>query len=271
MMGITRYKPVHPTLKNFIHCFWMNSGELPALDHKLLPIRNVDLIVNLSSQPILLRDGSSEISLKSCYVTGIMDHFQYSWKRPAGGIELIGVSFLPAGFYPFFGVPLSEFKNNVTDLHWLDKALSERLVERIQEQKTPLEKFRALESELVKRLNAGLIIDEKMNSLVADFIEYEGASIESFCDHQGIHKRKFERFADKILGMNPKTYLKIIRFQKSLHALLNAGYDALTDVAYDCGYYDQMHFIREFKLFTGSSPARFLAEKKSVRQICSFG
>jgi len=270
MIEIKKYKPVHPILKNLIKNFWINSGEQPALNHKLLPIRNIDLIINLSSEPIFLYNSNSEIRMESCYFTGIMDHFKYSWKRPAGNIELIGVSFFPAGFYPFFGIPLSEFKNNFIDLHLLNRAFSEQLVGRIKEHKTVVGKFQALENELVKLLNTNLIIDEKMNSLISNFIKHEVIKIESFCDTQGIHKRKLERFANKILGINPKTYLKIIRFRKSLHALLNSDYNTLTDVAYDCGYYDQMHFIREFKLFTGSSPSQFLVEKKSVRQISFF-
>lgn len=270
MIEIKRYKPIHPILKNLIDCFWINSGELPALNHKLLPIKNIDLVINLSSQPVLLYNGDSEISLESCYFTGIMDHFKYSWERPAGNIELIGVSFFPTGFYPFFGIPLSEFKNNIIDLHVLDRTLSEQLVERVKEQKTSFEKLHALEGELLKLLDINLIIDQKMNSLISNFIKHEESHVERFCDTHGIHKRNFERFANKILGINPKAYLRINRFRKSLYALLHTDYNTLTEVAYNCGYYDQMHFIKEFKLFTGSSPAQFLVEKKSVRQICFF-
>jgi AraC-like DNA-binding protein len=269
MIEVKRYKPIHPILKNLIKDFWINSGELPALNHKLLPIRNIDLIINLSSQPLLLYDSSSEITLKHCYITGIMDHFKYIWKRPAGSIELIGVSFFPVGFYPFFGIPLSEFKNNIIDLFLLDGAISEQLIERVKEQKTSFEKLHALERVLLKLININLIIDEKMNSLISNFIKHENPKIESFCNIQGIHKRKFERFANRILGTNPKAYLKINRFRKSLYALLNTDYDTLTEVAYNCGYYDQMHFIKEFKHFTGSTPTQFLVEKKSLRQICS--
>lgn len=249
---------------------WINSGELPALNHKLLPIKNIDLIINLSSQPVLLYDSNSEISLESCYFTGIMDHFKYSWERPAGNIELIGVSFFPTGFYPFFGIPLSEFKNNIIDLHVLDRTLSEQLVERVKEHKTVFGKFHTLEHELLKLLNINLIIDEKMNALISDFTKQEESHIESFCNIRGINKRKFERFANKILGVNPKAYLRINRFRKSLYALLHTEYNTLTELAYNCGYYDQMHFIKEFKLFTGSSPTQFLAEKKALRQICFF-
>jgi AraC-like DNA-binding protein len=270
MIEIKKYKPIHPILQNLIKCFWINSGELPALNHKLLPIRNIDLIINLSSQPLVLYDSHSELSLKSCYFTGIMDRFKYSWKRPAGRIELIGVSFFPTGCYPFFGIPLSEFKNNIIDLQLLDRALSEQLVERIQEHTTVFGKLHALERELLKLLNINLIVDEKMNALISHFIHHEESKIERFCNIQGIHKRKLERFTNKILGISPKAYLKINRFRKSLYALLHTDYNTLTEVAYNCGYYDQMHFIKEFKLFTGSSPTQFLVEKKSVRQICSF-
>jgi AraC-like DNA-binding protein len=199
-----------------------------------------------------------------------MDHFRYSWERPAGSIELIGVSFSPAGFYPFFGIPLSEFKNNIVDVHVLDRTLSERLVERVKKQETVFEKFYALECELLELLDTDLIIDEKMNSLISHFLEHEEPTIEGFCDVQGIHKRTFERFANTFLGINPKAYLRINRFRKSLYALLHTDFKTLTEVAYHCGYYDQMHFIKEFKLFTGSSPAQFLAEKKALRQICVF-
>ena len=270
MIEIKKYKPVHPILKNLINHFWINSGELPDLNHRLLPMRNIDLIINLSSQPLSLYDGNSEISLKSCYFTGIMDHFKYSWERPAGNIELIGVSFFPAGFYPFFGIPLSEFKNSIIDLHVLDRTVSEQLVEGIKEHKTSFGKLHALECELLKLLDVNLIIDEKMNSLISHFIRHEEPHIENFCNSHGIHKRNFERFANKILGINPKAYLRISRFRKSLYALLNTDYNTLTEVAHNCGYYDQMHFIKEFKHFTGSSPTQFLVEKKSVRQICFF-
>jgi len=248
MIEIKRYKPIHPILKTLISSIWINSGELPALNHKLLPMKNIDLIINLSSQPVLLSDGNSEIRLESCYFTGIMDHFKYSWERPAGSIELIGVSFFPTGFYPFFGIPLSEFQNSIIDLHVLDRTLSEQLVERVKKQKTLFEKFYALERGLLKLLDSNLIIDEKMNSLISDFTQHEESTIESFCTVQGIHKRRFERFANKILGINPKAYLRINRFRKSLYALLNTDYNTLTEVAHNCGYYDQMHFIREFKL-----------------------
>jgi len=270
MIEIKRYKPIHPILQNLISSFWINRGDLPALNHKLLPIRNIDLIINLSSQPLVLSDGNSEISLKSCYFTGIMDRFKYIWERPAGNIELIGVSFFPTGFYPFFGIPLSEFKNSIIDLHVLERTLSEQLVERVKEHNTSVEKLHALERELLKLLNVNLIVDEKMNSLITHFSRHDESNIESFCNIQGIHKRRFERFANKVLGVNPKAYLRISRFRKSLHALLHTDYNSLTEVAYNCGYYDQMHFIREFKHFTGSSPTQFLVEKKSLRQICFF-
>jgi AraC-like DNA-binding protein len=270
MIEIKRYKPTHPILRNLVNHFWINSGELPALNHKLLPIRNIDLIINLSSQPLVLNESNSKISLESCYFTGIMDHFKYSWERPAGSIELIGVSFFPAGFYPFFGIPLSEFKNSIIDLHVLDKSLSEQLVERVNKHTTVLEKFCTLEGELLNLLDVNLIINEKMNALISHFMKDEESHIERFCSIQGVHKRQLERYANTFLGINPKAYLRISRFRKSLYALLHTDYTTLTEVAYNCGYYDQMHFIKEFKRFTGSSPTQFLAEKKSLRQICFF-
>lgn len=270
MHEIKRYLPAHPQLQKLIKCFWINSGELPALDHKLLPIRNIDLIIHPASRPLVLNDGVSDIRLQSCYCTGIMDQFKYRWKRPAGNSELIGISFFPAGFYPFFGVPLSEFKNHCIEMRVFDERLPARLAERVQEQETAAGKLYVLECELLKLLQTDLIVDPRMEALVFEFMNLEESTIEDFCDAQGIHKRRLERFTNQFLGAPPKTFQKINRFRKSLHGLLNGGYGTLTELAYDCGYYDQMHCIREFKRFTGTTPARFLAEKNSVRQISFF-
>lgn len=145
-----------------------------------------------------------------------------------------------------------------------------RLVERLQERATLTEKFLALESELLALLDIGLIADARMESLLGEFAAPETVRIDAFCDRHGIHRRTFERLANRIIGTNPMTYLKLNRFRRSLQALLDGGYDSLTEVAHACGYYDQMHFIREFRRFTGSAPSLFLAEKKTVRQISFF-
>ena len=66
--------------------------------------------------------------------------------------------------------------------------------------------------------------------------------------------RQFERVCKQRIGMPPKLFARIIRFSKAYRLYENSAYKNWTSIAYECGYFDQMHFIRDFKEFTGVTP-----------------
>ena len=70
-------------------------------------------------------------------------------------------------------------------------------------------------------------------------------------------KKQFERSFRSLVGINPKEYASIVRFQKAL-AMMQSGESVLSQVAYASGYSDQSHFIREFRRFSGQTPATLL-------------
>ena len=72
---------------------------------------------------------------------------------------------------------------------------------------------------------------------------------------------------NRYVGTSPKGYLRLSRFQSTLNHLLKADQVPLTRLAQDLDFYDQPHFIRDFKAFTGASPSRFLREKKAIIQL----
>ena len=77
-----------------------------------------------------------------------------------------------------------------------------------------------------------------------------------------VSKKQFERLFKELVGTNPKEYARIVRFQKSLKLLQHYSEDAKdanqAQLAYQCGYADQSHFIREFKQFSGYTPLSLL-------------
>lgn len=75
-------------------------------------------------------------------------------------------------------------------------------------------------------------------------------------------KKQFERVFLAMVGMNPKEYARIVRFQKSLKLMQNQPEGiVLAQISYQCGYSDQSHFIREFRTLSGYTPL-------SLREIC---
>jgi transcriptional regulator GlxA family with amidase domain len=74
-------------------------------------------------------------------------------------------------------------------------------------------------------------------------------------------RRQLERKFKKHIGVSPKQLGKVIRLQTALKMLLNEETESLTHIAYESEYYDQAHFIKDFKEFTGTNPKDFLGNE----------
>ena len=79
--------------------------------------------------------------------------------------------------------------------------------------------------------------------------------------------KTIERKFNRVIGLPPSHFLKIRRFNKALHTIYACKYDTLTEVALDSGYYDQSHFIREFKQLTRYTPSEFLKEQFTIVEV----
>jgi AraC-like DNA-binding protein len=88
-------------------------------------------------------------------------------------------------------------------------------------------------------------------------------NIENVASRYGITSRYLQKLFLQYTGLTPKLYSKINRFQNSLK-LVTKKDTSLTSIAYDCGYFDQSHFIREFKSFTGFTPSGYSLEKSPI-------
>jgi AraC-like DNA-binding protein len=79
-----------------------------------------------------------------------------------------------------------------------------------------------------------------------------------------LSERSFERRFNEHVGISPKLFARVCKFQATLSQLRNNGFTRLSDIAYDNGYADQSHFIRSFREFTGSTPLRFRQQPQSA-------
>jgi AraC-like DNA-binding protein len=88
-------------------------------------------------------------------------------------------------------------------------------------------------------------------------------TMETMATRYGITARYMQQLFLQYTGLTPKLYSQINRFQKSLQ-LVTAGDESLTSIAYECGYADQSHFIKEFKSFTGTTPSGYSPDNSPV-------
>jgi AraC-like DNA-binding protein len=146
------------------------------------------------------------------------------------------------------------------------KNLHERLLE------TPglKNKIELVENFFTKRLpvaeNVSHRIKEVGHILTNMKKNYTDENIGDIAARHGISSRYLHKLVSQYTGLSPKFHNKINRFQQSLKLITN-NRNSLTSIAYDCGYFDQSHFIKDFKSFTGVTPSAYLDNKFSVNQI----
>jgi len=130
------------------------------------------------------------------------------------------------------------------------------------------ERIRIIEKFLLSRLADSKTIDTIVTSIVDTIITANGQlSVRELSQKNHIHRRQLVRKFSSAIGLSPKQLSKTIRLQATLKTLLTGKTSTLTDLAYENEYYDQSHFIKDFKEFTGYSPKEFYGDQLKMSLI----
>ena len=262
---IKKYYPAAKPLKHLIKYFWVLDSAGPiSLNHQILPMGNIDLLINLASPMTFEKKGIAFGSPGSICFSGLSHH--HTVMKQQGIVFTIGVSFFPTGFYPFFKIPVSTFKNRTVSLDAILNKTARQLEEKLRQASRLSEKIKRLEVFFIDRLDPGSQVPEKACILLNHFYT-AGMRVHDFCNAYGVQTRTFERLFNTYVGTTPKQFFRLNRFQGLLNRMLQLPREvSLTDLAMEFDYYDQAHFIHDFKAFTGNSPSVFLTEKRSLIQ-----
>jgi AraC-like DNA-binding protein len=265
---IIKYHVQHPLLKNYIRFFWEFRVDLMQVNHKLIPQRNINLRFNLSDTPHILSCNGNEHLLDDVYFSGLHDHFTNAHLKLSGAVHTLGICFYPEGFYPFVKIPVSEFKNHLLGCSEAGLRWTKSVNVKLKESSDVRTRLDILEKELVLILVHNNDSPERFQKIFKA-LKHNGNSqqITSFCRQNNINIRNLERLYNKYVGVPANTYGTLNRFHSSLNRLLYKDFSKLSDLAYDNGYFDQMHFIKEFKRFTGGTPKDFVTKNDSILQI----
>lgn len=233
-----QYSP-HKRLSDTVRCYWSLKGNAEGgFNFTVIPDYCIDIIFqSMGNESIIIVGASSEPHrITFC-----------------GNFEFFGIRFFPGAFYRLFGVPASELTGmhiGLDDLGAGFKAFSEA-----QHLYDTEDKIRLLDSLLVK-FSSGPSdpISSELLSRAADF-----SFNHSFLDHYS--KKTFNRRLEERVGFNYRKFSNILRIHRSIKLGLE-GKVSQADVAYMSGFYDQAHYIRSFKEYTGFTPSRFLKDIK---------
>lgn len=178
--------------------------------------------------------------------------------QSSGDVETIVVVFHPQAIGTIFNIPVSSFYNQEIDGYSLGDKRLNILADDVLDADDSTEAFKMIEEWLLSRLEESAIynfnrVDAALNQLFFD----HSISVESMAQLACLSRKQFERVFFNAVGMKPKEYSCVARFQKSLWFMQNGNCD-FADIAYSCGYADQSHFIRECRCYSGVTPAELL-------------
>jgi AraC-like DNA-binding protein len=262
-MDYQTYKP-HPDLDTIVKCYW----TLEVLAQKntqrqlILPDGCVDMCFTLGDDIKRYKaDDDFVIQPRQMLLGQITEQF---YIEPTGYVNTFAIRFYPYGFANFIDLPLNELGNKETPLNKLfgDKK-TEELSQEIIQAKTTKERINIIDTFLFDRLNNKATIDSIVKSTIDTMILSKGSKpLNAILKDDLTKRRQLERNFIKQIGLSPKQLSKVIRLQATLQMLLNQTTETLTGIAYENEYYDQAHFIKDFKEFTGVTPKDFLTDDK---------
>ncbi|MEO1051740.1 MAG: helix-turn-helix domain-containing protein [Bacteroidota bacterium] len=233
-------------LKPYVYCYWRL--------HTLQPL----------SQPFMYRvvsDGCVDILLeqnhpKDIFITGFSPKFlEYELGK---SFDYIGIRFLPVGFPAIFDIPAHKVTNNFLPLQDICETLYTDLS---RELSSPIDLDQA--TTIFDHLFVGAIgqrkspieIDKRLVEAIHAILAARGQLNLSDLD-VGVSERQLRRLFEYYFGASPKVFAKVIRFQNILGAKPSMQSLRNDKIFYDEGYYDQAHFIKEFKAFYGVTPSQ---------------
>jgi AraC-like DNA-binding protein len=265
---IRRYPVQHPLLKNYIKFFWELHIDHTRINHKIIPQRNINLRFNLSETPQYSLVNGLESLLENVFFSGLHDHFGNVHLKMNGKVSMLGACFFPDGFYPFLRVPVSEYKNQVLGAGEVGFKVANTICEKLKEAPNVAARLVVIETELAKLLVNDNQTPCNFRQIFNELKQSENAlQISRFCERNNIGIRNLERMYNKYVGVSASTFGTLNRFHTSLNRLLFKDFSKLSDLAYDNGYFDQMHFIKDFKRFAGNTPKTFVHQNDSILQI----
>ncbi len=251
-----------PPLNEFVDRLWLCADGRSDRKERILPSGTIELVINLWDDEIRIYNPAglhchlfSSAVVSGPYASGfVIDGAQHAL--------ILGVHFKPGGAFPFLGVPACELADAHLDLATLWGPAADELREKLCGANTPQERFRMLDEALTVRLRSSqkrhaavpIALDAfKQTSVVP--------SVPSVARRVGLsHRRFIQVFANEV-GLTPKLYCRVLRFQRARALARQAKTPDWAKLAVGCGYYDQSHLIRDFQEFSGASPAEHLRQQ----------
>jgi len=266
-MSYRSYIPA-PPLSDFVETLWYcENDEAPHVKEKVLPSGSAGLFINLRADWLRVYDRHNLDIVRTfsgCLVSGAHSEFTVI---DTGNLPcIIGVQFKHGGAFPFLKMPANELHNTQAPLDavW-GAARAGELRERLLEAETADARLRVLEKCLLAVVEC---LPERRRAVTFALREFQNVpqprTVSDVTEQIGLSPRRFIQMFSAEVGLTPKLFCRIRRFQEVLGRLsagMEGGEVDWVSLALRCGYFDQAHFNHDFRAFSGLNPTSYLLRR----------
>jgi AraC-like DNA-binding protein len=255
----------HPQalLEPFVNAFWFyQNPRVPQRKEHRLPDGLTHLIFNLHDDHLRVHEGGVLHTFSGALITGM--HSRYAVIDTADQDSVMGLSFKAGGVSALLHVPAEEVRDTHLALEniWGEEATFFR--ERLLKAPTPQARFMLLEHVLMQRLRTAPSLHPSVPfAVTALSTPTTHPSVTKLADTVGLSSRHFRQVFAEAVGLSPKGFARVQRFQTALRRLAQCQNVDGAQLALDLGYFDQAHFAHDFREFAGVSPSDYHARVES--------
>lgn len=265
MSGPQLFRP-RPSLAPYIAYFgYWDHRPGQAHRSRALPRGAATIVIDVGGRrhpDFYEADGCTRIDVSPAFITGAGTDSYVTRVETAHAI--MTVHFRPAGALPFLGVPLGQMTDScvaLVDL-WASEAIMLR--EQLIDAPGPAARVALLETFLLARTSGRVVVPHSdVLAVLAAAERNPSMRVSEAAAVTGLSPKRLSTLFREQAGLAPKSYLRVRRLQAALRRL-DSGAACGATIATDLGYFDQAHFVREFRAFTGSTPTQYLQRRSSM-------
>jgi AraC-like DNA-binding protein len=261
--------PENPFLREHIEYFWYLSSEGKSKPGSTIlpPEPRSDILFNFAGMTSMETAENVSMKFNGCFFLSIRKE-KFIITSP-GNVDYLAVRFYPHALYKILKIPMSEFSAlPALEMELINKEFWSSLAGKLYDMNNTSDRIKYLESELLKFLTHDE--DSRESRLLKSALEQINftsgkINIDLLAKQYEVGPKKLERMFSRYVGVSPKSFCGIIRFTRLFNFLEKVPNDInWTSVAYESGYYDQAHMIREFTKYVGYSPEKYLRIKDTL-------
>lgn len=256
------------SLKEWVKCYWTleSDFENTPLKNTIVPDGTMKLIFHYGDTYKHHLNDKESIILPKCFLIGQLTKPYVV--EPLGVTGSFVVRFQPNGFLPFTTISIKEIQNTAVPIDELFGKSGILLGNQILKAESTFERIELIETFLLNLLTDKKTIDSIVKSTVDTILKTNGQfSVTELSEKNNTNRRQLTRKFSSTIGLSPKQLSKTVRIQNTLKTLLTKEVTSLTDLAYENEYFDQAHFIKDFKEFTGLTPKEFYGDDLKMSLI----